>query len=136
VIFDSKKDSLKNMEKRISTHLENYFKFPIPVIIRKSESIDKLIKDDSFKGIIVSKDIRLYISFLKTDTRSSVELPWTSEDRSFKILNKRDGNIWSVLDLSVSKTPKAMNIFEKFFGKEITTRNWNTIKRIEKKLNT
>ncbi len=134
VIFNWKKDSLKTIEKIISTHLESYFKFPIPTIIRKSESVFKLIKDDPFKDIIISKDIRLYISFLKVDAKSTIELPWVSDDNSFEILNKRNGNIWSVLDLSISKSPRAMGVFEKYFGKDITTRNWNTIKRIEKKL--
>ncbi len=134
VIFDSNTKNLKNIEKIIETHLESYFNFPIPIIVRKLESIYKLINDNPFKDIGVTKDIRLYISFLKVDSKLNLELPWTNEDKSFKILNRKDGNIWSVLDLSISKTPKAMDVLEKFYGKNITTRNWNTIGRIEKKL--
>ena len=53
---------------------------------------------------------------------------------SYKIIYKKDSSVLSVLDLSVTKTPEAMGVFERFFGKDVTTRNWNTIKRIEKKL--
>ena len=41
--------------------------------------------------------------------------------------------MFSVLDLSEAKTTKAMEVLEKFYGKDITTRNWNTIERIAKK---
>lgn len=56
------------------------------------------------------------------------------EDSSYKILDITNNAIISVLDISIGKTPKAMASLEKIFGNEITTRNWNTIKRIVKKL--
>jgi hypothetical protein len=38
--------------------------------------------------------------------------------------------IVSVLDITNSNTPKGMEDLEKLFGKNITTRNWNTIQKI------
>jgi len=65
---------------------------------------------------------------------ATIEFPWTSEDQSYKIIYKHHTIIASVLDISQSKTPKAMAILEQHFGKGATTRNWNTIQRIVKKL--
>ena len=96
--------------------------------------IYKLMSNNPFKDIILTKDIRLYVSFLRKDTESALQLPWTSDDNSFKIIDKIDGTIVSVLDLSVSKTIKGMEVLERNFGKDITTRNWNTINRVAKKL--
>ena len=42
--------------------------------------------------------------------------------------------IVSLLDLSIAPTPKAMEALEKKFGKDITTRNWNTVVRLGKKI--
>ena len=81
-----------------------------------------------------TKDIRLYVSFLKNNLEADLKLPWTSPDNSYKIIEKRNLTIISVLDLSISKSPKAMELMEHYYGKEITTRNWNTIERIGKKL--
>ncbi|MEZ4884180.1 MAG: DUF1697 domain-containing protein [Chitinophagales bacterium] len=134
IVFDAIAGDLERLEKTLSEHLEKTFGFPIPTIVRKAETIDELLKDNPFKDIILTKDIRLYVSFLQTDTETDLELPWESEDKSFKIISVSDKTIVSVLDLSISKTPKAMDALEKYFGKDITTRNWNTIKRIEKKL--
>ena len=134
IIFDAKADTIENLETIVSTHLEKHFGFPIPTIVRKAKTIITLFSDNPFEGIERTKEIRLYVSFLKKDRASNLELPWSSADESYKIIKKRDKNILSVLDLSISKTPKAMEALEKQFGKGITTRNWNTIERIDKKM--
>lgn len=133
ILFDTKTNSIANIEERISTHLENYFGFPIPTIVRKAVAINQLFKLDIFKAFVPTKDIRFYVSFLKHDKAFNQQLPWTSLDKSFIILAKKDKAIFSILDLSVSKTSKAMEVLEQYYGKEITTRNWNTILRIIKK---
>jgi len=134
VIFDATKVSSVQLEKLISEELENIFGFPIPVIIRKSSLILELFKSSPFKNTDVHKDIRLYISFLKINVKSDLILPWKSADKSFEIIGKTDKTIFSVLNLSVSKTTKAMEVFEKVYGTNITTRNWKTIERIVGKL--
>jgi len=134
IIFEAITDDLENLEKTISEHLEKTFGFPIPTILRKSEMIYGLLSNNPFKDIILTKDIRLYVSFLRKDIQPNLQIPWSSEDNAYKIIEKRDQTILSILDLSVSKTPKAMGALERFYGADITTRNWNTIKRIENKL--
>ena len=134
IVFDAIADDLENLEKTISEHLERAFGFPIPTILRKSEMIYGLLDKNPFKDVIITKDIRLYVSFLRKDTETDLQLPWTSDDNSYKIIGKSDKTILSVLDLSVSKTPKGMEALERYFGTDITTRNWNTLKRVEKKL--
>lgn len=133
VIFESEFQQIEKLEKMISELLEKTFGFPIPTILRKSTTIQKFILTDPFKNIDAHKDIRLYVSLLKKDSNPDIELPWTNENESFKILSKSEKTAFSYLDLSKIKTPKAMDAMAKFYGKEMTTRNWNTIKRIESK---
>ena len=134
IIFDSFSEDLEDLEKMISEKLENTFGFQVPTIIRKSKTIVQLFKDTPFQDVLLTKDIRLYVSFLKNETRSDVVLPWISPDHSYKIMEKKDRIILSILDLSISKTPITMKAFENFFGKDNTTRNWKTIERIVRKL--
>lgn len=134
IIFDSSSESISNLEKKVSEHLEKSFGFSIPTIIRKSEMIYELLRNNPFKDVKLTKDIRLYVSFLRKNDNSKLKLPWKSSDNSYMIIGKSDKTILSVLDVSVSATPKAMQALEKCFGKDITTRNWNTIERIGKKL--
>lgn len=135
VIFEAYDENIEELEETISKHLEKVFGFPVPVLIRKSEEIIHLVKNNPFKNIEVTKNTRLYISFLKQTPETRLDLPWISDDNSYKILEIRDRTICSVLDLSATKTPKGMDALEKLFGKDITTRNWNTINRIAGKIN-
>ncbi len=134
VLFNAKEEDASAIALTISTHLEKVFGFPVPTIVVKTDLIKQLIEQNPFKDIVVTKDIRLHISFLQHETDVDLALPWSSEDESFKILAVIDKIIVSVLDLSLNSTPKAMEALEKLFGKGITTRNWNTIERIRKKL--
>ncbi|GAB5527830.1 MAG: DUF1697 domain-containing protein [Roseivirga sp.] len=134
VIFDLPQDSEPGLEERISNLLQQTFGFPIPVLIRTAKDIQALFATDPFEGIEVHKDIRLYVSFLKEDKRVELNLPWSSDDGSFKILSDDNRSIISILDLSISGTPQAMDSLEKKYGKDITTRNWKTIDRIIAKL--
>jgi uncharacterized protein (DUF1697 family) len=134
VLFDTISENPENFEERILENLQKRFGFAVPTIIRKSKTIQQLFDTAPFKDVTVTKDIRLYISFLKHNTPPDLQLPWTSPDNSFKIIGIMDKAILSILDLSISKTPEAMNVLEKFYGKDITTRNWKTIERIVKKL--
>ena len=132
IVFEAIDYDLVILEEKISKHLKATFGFNVPTILRKFEIITELIGNEPFKNVIVTKDHRLYTSFLRNDSTLDLILPWTSEDKSFMILSIFDNVILSVLDLSKSNTTKAMAALDKKFGKDITTRNWNTILKIEK----
>lgn len=133
IIFETKNIKTQNLEKIISDKLEKSFGFSVPTIVRKHQTISTIFYETPFKDILTHKDIRLYVSFLMINTPNTLKLPWTSDDKSYKIIENKERMVLSVLDLSKSKTPIAMKAFEQFFGKNNTTRNWNTIERIVNK---
>jgi len=124
------------LEETISKHLAMVFGFPVPVLVREKEVIFNLVNNNPFKHVEITKDTRLYISFLKEKPTIDFIIPWTSDDGSYRILEIRDRTIVSVLNLSVTQTTKGMETLEHHFGKNITTRNWNTIVSIADKIKT
>jgi uncharacterized protein (DUF1697 family) len=130
VTFEFKKVSLPSLTKKISATLEDAFGFTIPAIVRDAKEIEEIVNDDPFKDINVTKDTRLYVTFLTDEPKSKLRIPYSSPDKTFQILNIREKAIFSVVDLSKAGTTEAMAILEKEFGKNITTRNWNTIVKI------
>lgn len=133
VIFSAPQEEETAMEQRIAAQLEARFGFPVPVLLRTAEQVLELYSADPFRGVEVHHDIRLYVSFLK-QIPQPLELPWVSEDDSFRIIRSENRSVCSVLDLSVTPSPKAMDALERIFGKNITTRNWNTIEKIAERL--
>lgn len=130
IVFDTSEKDIQSFEDKIENLLAKSFGFPIPVILKKKTEILQLVDKNPFKNVSVSKDIRLYVTFLKHSPESTIALPYASKDNAFKILSIENKTILSVLDLSISNTTKGMDDLEKNFGKEITTRNWNTIEKI------
>lgn len=133
VILEAEKTSAKELETKLTQNLENIFGFLIPVIVRDADELIHISHFAPFQNVKVTKDIRLYVSFLKQEPKVKLELPWKTEDGSYQILDVYKKIIFSVLDLSVTKTIKGMEMLEKMYGKEITTRNWNTVEKIVKK---
>jgi uncharacterized protein (DUF1697 family) len=129
VIFDSEETNEKQLTKLIEEKLQNTFGFEIIIVLRTIDYIRALIDRDPFIKINPSPDLRLYVSFLAEQTRKSIEIPYESPQKDFRIISMTDGELFSVLEVN-GKTTDAMNMIEKKFGKKVTTRNWNTVKKI------
>ncbi len=122
------------IEARLSALIEAHFGFAVPILVRTAKTIYQLVKEDPFRTVPVTKDTRLYITFLKEPSTHTLTLPWQTADAAFTILQVKDRIIYSVLDLGQIQTTKGMEMLDKLFGKNNTTRNWNTIQLIHQKL--
>jgi uncharacterized protein (DUF1697 family) len=129
VLFEAPEKTAVSSE-AIEASLKKKFGFTVPVILIPFSKIDDIIKTDPFRKIKLTPEIRRYATFLSEKTKSKLPIPYRSPDGSLAILSVSGNTIFSILDISRSKTPDAMNILEKEFGKNITTRNWNTIIKI------
>jgi len=129
VIFETQETT--DLETKIEVHLQKVFGFSVPVLLRNFEEIIAMVKSNPFENIEVNENIRLYVTFLKNEPKNKLNLPYLSKDESFRVIAVRNKIIFSILDLSKGKTVKGMDDLGQLFGKEITTRNWNTIIKIE-----
>lgn len=133
VLFSTPKGTARTLERLLENCLEKIMKKKINVIVRTKKDIEKLVAAEPFAGIRVTKETRLYITFLQQKPKRALHIPYTSDDGFFRILALKKGEIYSTLTLSPQKkTTDAMTILEKEFGKQVTTRNWNTIIRVHK----
>lgn len=129
-VFETEQKNIQELESTIEESLSESFGFPIPVMLIPKKEISGLVDENPFEKINVHKDTRLYVSFLKDLPKVKVNLPYFSEDKTFEIISAKDKIVLSVLDLAKSNTPKGMDDLEKLYGKNITTRNWNTIVKV------
>lgn len=134
VIFESDGKNKKYLAENIERKIEEKFGFHSDVILFSIPEIQKLVDLNPFKNITVTPDVRLYVTFTSDKPLSNLSIPYESPEKDFKILAVEGNAIISVLTLSETrKTPEAMMMLEKEFGRKITTRNWNTIIKILKK---
>ena len=133
VIFDSRSKSVKNLEEIIEKAWPKQLGFRSTTIIRSQRQIEQLVEENPFKGKQHSQKSNLNVTFLKNKTRAKLKFPYKVENRDYALVAIYHGDtICSAFDLTSSKTPDLMIWLEKKFGKEITTRTWNTVLRILK----
>jgi len=96
-----------------------------------AEDLRALVQDNPFKGVTLTPKTKLYITFLADKPEESLRIPYKHPDKDFTIVHLSDGEACSVLMLSPDTgTTDLMKFLEKQFGKNITTRNWNTIQKL------
>lgn len=132
VVFESDVTEAAELERDIEGRLATVFGFKIPTMVLAKSEIDGLITHDPFLHVKLHDDIRQYISIVRPGVHPIDDFPVVYDDGAFIILSIMGRAIASVLDLSLTKTVKGMEALEKLYGKDITTRNWNTIVKVSK----
>lgn len=131
VMFAADEMDVSGLRKKIEEQLGKKFGWEIGTNVRLQKDTQKMVEENPFRGIEVTPQTRLYVTFLSDKPTSTLKIPYESSDKNFKILQVSDNAIFSVLQLSEKyNTTDAMKVLEKEFGKDITTRNWNTVVKI------
>ncbi len=131
VVLETETVNREVLQEMIYEQFKKCFGFESGILVRTLGEIQKLVDADPFKGIAVTADIRLYVTFLSEKTKSSLKIPYNSPEKYFRILRASEDEVCSVLDLSKGRgSVDAMGILEKEYGKKVTTRNWNTVLKL------
>lgn len=133
VMFAAQSIGTDALEQMIEKKLKKMFGHEIGVLVRTIEEVQGLSESQPFKGIDVTPQTRLYVTFLSEKSKSNLKIPYASPDKSFRILHTSTREVCSVLTITPNGgTLDLMKVLEKEFGRSITTRNWNTIVRVLK----
>lgn len=117
---------------KIGEKLAKTFGHEIGTIVKSIDSLEEMNSQNPFKGITVTPETRLYVTFLSEKPKSKMKT-YESPGGEFRILRVSGSEIYSVAIASeAGRTVDLMSVIEKEFGKKVTTRNWNTIMRILK----
>lgn len=130
VVADAPLATPADVKREVEAALAATFGRPLTVVVRSLQEVQQMVADNPFAGVEVTQETRLNVSFLGEQTKDGIPVPHVSEDGSFRILANQGRALFSVLDLSKTGTIDAMTIIEKAWGKDVTTRNWNTVTKI------
>jgi uncharacterized protein (DUF1697 family) len=129
VVFACKVTKLEKLKTDIEEAIKKKFGFDVHVLLRNETQINALIKSDPFKSVKLLPQTRLYITFLSEPPKTKLKAPYKDGDFALREITKT--HLISVLGPK-AKSTEVMDFLGKEFGKEITTRNWNTIIKIHK----
>lgn len=133
LLFESDK-SPEEIEAELETSWQEKLGFTSMTVVRSSEQLQKLIKHDPFKGMTHGDSSYLLVTFFKRSAKPAFKMPFQPVGKTYKVLGYNDRALFTVTDNTGVPTTDLMTWLEKQFGKDITSRTWNTINRISKRL--
>jgi uncharacterized protein (DUF1697 family) len=132
VIFETPRKDLQKLEAMIENAILAQLGFASTTIIRSRGQLQTLTEEKPFGEREHTKKTNLTVTFLKNKPATERVPLDHAQYEGYEILGMHDQAIYSVLDITNAKTPQLMSWLEKQFGKELTTRTWNTVQRILK----
>ena len=130
-VFEAPRSATAPLEKKISDTLKKTFKMEIGVLVRTLEELHDLEETEPFKGIRVTPDVGRYVTLLSQEPDKALRVPFSTPGGELRILRVTGREVFSVVMRSAGgRTVEFMQILEKKYGKQITTRNWNTIEKV------
>ena len=120
------------LAQEISRKLKGATGREVLTIVRPVDELRELAAKEPFRGIEVTGGTRLFVTFLAGGRKSGAGIVGLNQE-GFRILSDSDGVICSVLEEQPGiGGAELMGAIEKEYGRNVTTRSWNTIERILK----
>jgi uncharacterized protein (DUF1697 family) len=129
IIFDTDSKSKGKLAETIEKAMLKGTGVESTTILRTAEELQDLITHDPFKK---KTDLKPFVTFMKQKTKFRPD--FLLKDNGYEIIKIFDDTVCYLIDPTATKTPNIMAMLEKELGKDITTRTWNTVQRVYKKL--
>jgi len=126
VVFSTRKTSERTLERRIESAIEKDLGRPFPTFVRSIEVLRAILDSDPYKPFRLAAGSKRVVTFLHAETKSRLKLP--IELDGARILCMRGAEIFSAY-VPGPRGAFFMSLIEKTFGKEVTTRTWDTVSK-------
>lgn len=127
VVFDARSGSETMLEQKAEAAMQDHLGRTFLTIVRPIDQLRKLLVTDPYKPFKVSPKAKRIVTFLRGRPKAKISLP--VEQDGARILTIKNGQIFSAY-LPTPKGPVFMALIEKAFGKDQTTRTWDTVAKV------
>jgi uncharacterized protein (DUF1697 family) len=127
VLFDARASGEAAIEKRAEAAMKKHLGTPFYCIVRPVEALRALVENDPFRSFRVDKAAKRVVTFSRDEPVPKAKLP--IELHGARILGVRGREIFT----AYVRHPKGavfMTLIEKTFGKGVTTRTFDTVRKM------
>jgi len=126
VVFSTRATLQRALERRIEKAIEKDLGLPLLTFVRSIEALRGILAADPYRSFRLNTGSKRVVTFLRTETQSAPKLP--IELDGARILCVRGTEVFSAY-IPGPRGPAFMSLIEKTFGKEVTTRTWDTVSK-------
>jgi uncharacterized protein (DUF1697 family) len=126
-VFDARKASDAALQQKCEAAMEQALGRSFATVVRSVEYLESLLARDPFAAFKLPPAAKRVVTFLREPAKhGALKLPL--ELGGARILARDGGEIFTAY-LPIDKTPVFMQLIEKTFGKDLTTRTWDTVRK-------
>ena len=129
VVFDSRKAARTSLERRIEAAMQKSLDRVFATTVRSIEELAVLQAADPYASFKLPSKAKRVVTLLRAKPTVKVKLPVELDDA--QILCVKGTELFSAY-VPNTKGPVFMALIEKTFGKDLTTRTWDTIGKVVK----
>jgi uncharacterized protein (DUF1697 family) len=128
-VFKARAASESSLEKRCEDAMEKYMGRRFMTIVRSIADLEALLKRDAFAKFELPAMAKRNVTFFRGQPKPGTKLPIEMDGASILRTQGREAFLYYVPG---QVSPTFMGLIEKTFGKDQTTRTWDTVGRIVK----
>jgi uncharacterized protein (DUF1697 family) len=125
VAFDARAAPLPKLERRVQAAMESGLGRAFEAFVRSSAELQALLDADPFAAFKLPRDAKRIVTFVRS---AKAELKLPIEHDGARILALRGGEVLSAY-VPTANGPVFMTLLERTFGKDITTRTLETVRK-------
>jgi uncharacterized protein (DUF1697 family) len=129
VVFSAATAPIAELERRCEAAMQKHLGGAFITFIRPVQSLRRLLASDPYAEFKLEPQSKRIVTFLHKKPKSAPALP--IERDGARILVARGSEIFSAYT-PTPRGPVFMQLLDKAFGKETTTRTWETIAKVAK----
>ncbi len=128
-VFSARAASEKTLERKCEEAFERHLNHRFVTIVRPIDELQAMIDRDPFAAFTLPQGAKRNVTFLRRPPEVPPKLPLRLRGAELLVLEGREALTYYIPNQA---DPAFMVLIEKAFGKDVTTRTWETVQRIVK----
>jgi uncharacterized protein (DUF1697 family) len=129
VAFDARARSVSALERKLESAMQKALSRSFYTVVRPQAELIELIEADAFGKFKVPHNAKRIVTFVRDSPKAKLKLPYEFE--GVHIFAIKGTEIFSAYEPH-PRGPVFMTLIERTFGKDLTTRTWDTVKKCAK----
>lgn len=127
VVFTARGTSTASLQRRIESVVSERFGQGFLTLVRSAEALEALLSSDPYAAFRLEPAAKRIVTFLRDVPAARITLP--IELDGARLLCRRGTEVFSDY-LPCPRGAVFMALIEKSFGRELTTRTWDTVRKV------
>ncbi len=127
VVFGARAAAESSLQRKAEAAMNRRLGQAFLTIVRPLDALREMVASDPYRAFRLGPAVKRIVTFLREEPASTLSLP--IEFEGARVLSLRGREVYSAY-LPNPKGAVFMRLIEKTFGREVTTRTWDTVARV------